>query len=211
MGDKKQRAPIEQALQTIYNTKVGKDLLDRVPLKGLTIEFANLPQHKHGEFFPSQKTIRLSNRLSLSNSGSEVLFHELRHYAQLCEGRNNLHNRGDGIEGYVDFATAKLCEVEANLFDSIYLAEISPYKSDRISQRQRSQYYQELEKKYRGQTQNEDEAARLARTEYVQTLWETSKCKTGGPESFSHWINNYNQNFINWSLQAPVGKRDIQK
>lgn len=211
-GNQTQRERVIQALKNIYSIKEGKKFLDRIPLEGLVFSSEEeLPKRLWGLY--GGKRIRLMPGFSSGTDGTATLFHELQHYAQDCEGRDNKCQKNDGIEGYADFVICKLGEVEAKLFEAVYIARMKE-RATRTDNIAVGEHYKELEEKYRGQGLNEDEVSRAARTEFVQNIWESAP---GGREMqkgtayFGWWAGRYNPEFINRSLGTPDGKRDIQK
>lgn len=206
-ADKKQKEDIEQALQDIYSTKSGKELLKRMP-KGLTIEVKEMDVR--GIHINSINVIQLAPFLfSDPFQLSVTLLHEMHHCSQDCENRINKKQKGDGIEGYVDFVTRKLCELEPKVFETIYTVE-REYTEKNREHGEWAKYYLRLKEKYQGMGVKEDKASKMARTEFVQALWESSPDKTDGPSGFSEWTSGYSGLFTPDECEE-VGRRDFRK
>ena len=163
-ADAKRRDLIMKALQDIYSTKTGKDLLDGLSLESLRIKFNSQALEDRSKregknhrvlacYCEAGKGVVLSDDFTPGGGSSAVLLHELHHYAQDLGGRLNCC----ATEGYADFVLAKLTEVESKLFEILYLAEKGPSDSW-FSDHTRAcvEYYKGLEEKYREETQDED-------------------------------------------------------
>lgn len=205
-ADKKQKEAIEQALQDIYSTKSGKELLKRMP-KGMEITVEDM--EALGLYIHDIHRIELNpNILSDPFQLSLTLLHEMHHCSQECEKRANSRRVGDGIEGYVDFVTKKLCELEPQVFETVYTIEKGCTEKN-YKHAEWARYFLKLKEKYQGMGEKEDKATKMARTEFVRTLWESSPDETDGPSSFMGWVSTYHS-FTPDECEE-VGRRDIRK
>ena len=206
-ADKKQKEAIEQALQDIYSTKSGKELLKRMP-KGMEIVVKEIGGR--GVYIHNIHRIELDPGIFSDDFElSATLLHEMHHCSQDCENRINRVRVGDGIEGYVDFVTKKLCEVETKFFDTIYSVESGYTNNENCEHAETARYYMGLKKKYQEMGLNEDKATRRANTEYIQVLWESTADETKGPWDFMAWHQRFNS-FSSMDYEE-VGRRDIRK